>query len=382
MNIVELVDSLEIGGAEKMVVDLTEALSERGHTTAVVCLRKTGPLAASLQAAGIEVLTLEKCDGFSLEAASTLTRYLRQRQPNVLHSHNPLVHHYAALCGRKAGVPIVVNTFHGPGNLTGYGRKQAIFDLSCLFSDRVVACCQAVQTHLTRVTCVAKRKLTVIPNGISMDRFRNIEHTVPSKEVVFGAVGRLAPEKDHATLLEAFALVGAHPGSRLEFLGDGRLRQSLEQRVQELGIADRVVFHGASLDVPRFLSRIHVFAISSVSEGLPLTLIEAMAAGLPVVGTRVGAISELVEAASCGWLCVPGQAQSLADALRAALQSGSRALLGEKGRAYVLAHNTIETMTAQYENLFQTLLTSRHGVAVPKVGAPHSSTATQRPSAK
>jgi glycosyltransferase involved in cell wall biosynthesis len=362
MRITELVNNLEIGGAERMVSNLALGLQSRGHALNVICLRSAGPLAQSLRESGIEVCALEKGEGFSFKAVRTVAEYLRSSRTDVIHTHNPLVHHYGAVSARLAGVPVVVNTFHGPGNLTGFGRTQTIFDVSCLWSDRVVPCCEAVGAHLRHVTLVARRKLTVIPNGVPLERFRAIRPHAAENDFVIGSVGRLVPVKDHHSLLKAIAMIRREePRVRLEILGDGPLRSALEQTARDLGIGSNVAFHGSSLDVPGFLSRLDTFVLCSLSEGLPLTLVEAMAAGLPVVGTTVGAIPELVGAAGCGWLCSPGDPGQLAAALLKSLRCDARAQRGLRGRDYVLEHHSVESMTNAYEQLFGELLEARRG---------------------
>ena len=360
MRITEIVNSLEIGGAERMASDLARGLQERGHAVHVICLRGTGPLVNILRESGIEACALEKGDGFSFKAARMLAAQLCRSGTEVVHTHNPLVHHYGVLSARLAGVPVVVNTFHGPGNLTGFGRVQMIFDASCLWTDRIVPCCDTVGAHLRHVTLVARTKLTVIPNGIPLERFRAIRPRRVDGYFVIGSVGRLVPVKDHQSLLKAFALLCREEAHvRLEILGDGPLRSSLEQTARDLGIGNYVVFHGSSLDVPGFLSRLDTFVLCSLSEGLPLTLVEAMAAGLPVVGTNVGAVPELVRAADCGWLSSPGDPGQLAAALLQSLRCEKRVQWGLRGRDYVLGHNSVDSMTDAYEQLFEKLLEDR-----------------------
>src|ERR1017187_8747003 len=278
----------------------------------------------------------------------------------VIHTHNPLVHHYGVLSARLAGVPVVVHSFHRPGNLTRFGRAQMIFDASCRWSDRIVPCCEAVGAHLGHVTLVARRKLTVIPNGIPLERFRAIRPRRADGYFVIGSVGRPVSVKDHAPLLKAFARFRSEvPHSRLEILGEGPLPSALEQAARDLGIDKNVFFHGASLDVPGFLSLLDTFVLCSLSEGLPLTLVEAMAAGLPVVGTNVGAVPELVHAADCGWLSSPGDPGQLAAALLQSLRCEKRVQWGLRGRDYVLGHNSVDSMTDAYEQLFEKLLEDR-----------------------
>jgi glycosyltransferase involved in cell wall biosynthesis len=221
----------------------------------------------------------------------------------------------------------------------------------------VVAVCRAAHDFFLKTTAIPHRKLTFIYNGIPLEKFLSL-HPAPERPgFTFGTVGRLVPVKNHRSLLQAFSLV-AHrmPGCRLEILGDGPLRQELETLSQHLGIAHLVLFHGSSLDVARFLSRLDAFVLCSDSEGLPLTLLEAMAAGLPVVATEVGGIPELVRDARCGWLCPVSDHGRLADAMLRVAESGERQEMGARGRASAIQSYSLEKMGAKYEHLFREIL--------------------------
>ncbi len=360
MKILELVNSLEIGGAEKMVVDLSQALAAEGHTVTVACLRRAGPLARHLEQSRIEVLELCKPEGFRLETARKLASHLKVRAIEVVHTHNPLVHHYGVFSARLARVPVTVTTVHGPANIQARTPSTLLFELSCLWSDRVVSCCGTVEQHLKNATMIAGRRSVVIRNGIPLDAFDRTACKEPNSVFTFGAVGRLVPVKDHLTLLEAFARVRkSQPHCRLEILGDGPLRGELESRVQALRMADSVRLLGDGLQVPAFLSDIDAFVLSSVSEGLPLTVLEAMGAGRPIVATAVGAIPELLEAAQCGWLAKPQDPEELAAALLAAAAAPDLRARGERGRAYVRRAYSVAGMAAEYEALFLRLLDRR-----------------------
>lgn len=379
MRIAEFVNSLEIGGAERLLVDLAVQLKSRGHTVEVICLRGQGPLAVPLQASNIDVTSLGKADGFRPGLVAKLTGFLRNRGIDVVHTHNPLVHHYGAVSGRLAGVPVIVNTLHGFGNLDDSRKTRTIYDLSCLFSTCVVSVCRALDTHLRKVTFAAGRKSVVVPNGIALERFLSIKRPSASSEFLFGAVGRLAPVKDHRTLLRAFALlVQRHPQARLEILGDGPLHGELQSTCEQLGIADRVRLVPTMLDVAVFLARLHTFVMSSLTEGLPLTLLEAMAAAVPVVATQVGAMPEIVQGAKCGWLVPAGNPVELAATMERAMQSRDREVLAMQGRRYALQHHSLKAMTDQYESLFSACLTERRALERPldiRVHHPRASSA-------
>jgi glycosyltransferase involved in cell wall biosynthesis len=170
-------------------------------------------------------------------------------------------------------------------------------------------------------------------------------------------VGRLAEVKDHRSLQLAFAEVTRRRGDcRLEILGDGPLRKELEQLTAKLGISERVRFLGAGLDVGGFLSRIDAFVLSSLSEELPMTVLEAMASSLPVISTAVGAVPELVGESGCGWLSPPGRPDELASAMLNAASAPALRQYGARARSYVEREYSTRVMASGYEELFKRVL--------------------------
>jgi len=363
MRILELINSLDTGGAERMVSVLALEMAEQ-HSVHVVCLRDKGAMPipeARFQRQGVALVEMLKPDGFSREALSKLASYMRKYQIDVVHTHNPPVHHYGVLAARMAGVPVVVNTLHGISTLDMSRGAKALFLSSCLLSDRVVHVTEAVKASFLK-TWVPSKRSTVIPNGIEMDTLLGIQPRRPDVSFVFGTIGRMEPVKDQRSLLLAFATVRREfPHCRLEMLGWGSLEDELRGLAAELGISGDVTFHGWNPDIAGFLSRLDVFVLSSRSEGLPLTLLEGMAAGLPVMPTAVGGIPEVVERAQCGWLCPPVDPPAFASQMKAALMSNDRAGKGCRARRDVVAHHSAETMTRDYLKLFSDLLDSHGG---------------------
>lgn len=360
MKIVQLVNSLDVGGTERLVVDLASALQSRGHDVSVVCLRGAGALAEPLQSAGIGVLALEKPEGPNVSTLWRLTGYLRRLRVDVVHTHNPLVHHYGVVAGRLAGVSAVVNTIHGIGNLSAEpGLKEMLYSGMCRASSRVVAVCPMAYRAFCRGRVIPVAKLVAINNGIPLENFLGVEAGPPSPNFTFGIVGRLVPVKDHSSLLTAFRLVQeAAPHCRLEILGDGPLRADLQRRAAEQGIAAKVLFHGFSSRVADVMRRWHVSVLCSLSEGLPLGVLESMAAGLPIVGADVGGLRDLVEGGQCGWVCPSSDSDALAKAMLRAVETAPAVLreMGASGRAHVVEHYSLSRMTEEYERLFTELL--------------------------
>jgi glycosyltransferase involved in cell wall biosynthesis len=358
MHIAQLVNTLEIGGLERMAVDLALGLRRRGHAVSVFCLRFSGPLEAPLRDAGVQVISLNKPEGFHISSLRRLASQFAALGLDVVHTHNPLVHHYGMLAARMARVPALINTRHGLGNFPRSAKTEAIYEATSLFTDRIVSVSKHADAYFRTHSRIAAHKLTTVYNGIPTEVFAPSNgHRKPQQDFVFGSVGRLAEVKNYRGMIEAFATVlKARPQCRLEVLGDGPLRQSLEAASEQLGVADSVRFRGASADVSGFLHQIDAFVLNSESEGSPMTILEAMASGLPVIATRVGGIPELIETSGCGWLCGPSQSGELAEAMVAAIDSPQRQEMGRRGLEHVLAHHTLDRMSEHYEQIYAEVL--------------------------
>ena len=360
MRIVHLIDNLDCGGAEQVVTSLAIHQSLQGHSVRVVCLRDVGPQPVNvpeLAKAGVEIVPLEKPPGLHLGTLRKLTAYLKGQRIEVVHTHNHLVHHYGAIAARWAGAPAVLNTLHGTATLQIPYWAKALYWLSCSISDRVVCVCRQVHEIFSKTFHLPSRKLCVVDNGIDLARFLQIPRRPADKTVTFGKIGRLDPVKDHRNLLKAFAILsGKHPNVNLRLLGDGALRQDLEELSKTLSISDKVHFEGFSLDTPRFLGSINIFVISSRSEGLPLTLLEAMGAALPVVATAVGEIPDILGNAKCGWVCPPADPEELAEVMEQALLAPDLATIGARGRSVVLERYSLDRMARDYERLYKEIL--------------------------
>jgi glycosyltransferase involved in cell wall biosynthesis/peptidoglycan/xylan/chitin deacetylase (PgdA/CDA1 family) len=358
LRILEFVNSLDTGGAEKMVSSLSLELQRMGHHVHITCLRDFGRMAVPMERfadGGVGLSKFDKRDGFHAECIRKLARFLKAERFDVIHSHNPLVTHYAAAASALARTPLSVSTIHGTSTLDLDTWERVLFSASCRFTDRIVLVCRQVQEEFCRRFSSLRNRTAAISNGIEVGELAALTPRTPSGEFVFGTVGRLVPVKDHHTLLVAFALLRARfPFCRLEILGGGELQPELERRAAQLGVATAVRFHGWSSDIAGFFSHIHAFVLSSRSEGLPMTLLEAMAAGLPVVSTTVGGVPEVVDAADCGWLARPGDAEDLAAKMACAVSNQDGR--GLRAREAVLQNYSVESMARGYLKLFAAAL--------------------------
>jgi len=360
MRIAHLVDSLDCGGAEQVAASLAVYQANNQHAVRIICLRDLGPFpvdTAVLRQAGVEIITLNKPDGFQFSALKDLTRVLKRGTTQVLHTHNHIVHHYGAVAGRLAGVPVIVNTLHGSSSLRMASWAKALFWFSCMLSDRCISVCRDVYDVFRAKYRLPRKVYEIVENGIDLSRYLAISRSPDGKLVTFGTIGRLDAVKDHANLLEAFASVRRkYPHVQLRLLGDGGLRADLERQAKALAIDDSVTFEGFNIDTPGFLKRIDIYVISSRSEGLPLSLLEAMGSGCPVVSTRVGSVPEIINAANGGWLCPPNNAGKLADAMIQAIEHPERSAMGLRNREVAASRYSVERMARDYDKIYRDIL--------------------------
>ena len=355
MRIVQLVETLETGGLERIAVDLAMAQKKAGDSPILYCMFTGGPLAEEARAAGIPVTEFHKEPGFSLKTLFKLARQLRRDAPDVVHTHNPAVHHYGAVAAWMAGVSAVVNTRHGPATSSGGAYQERYFRAVMPLTDRIVFVCEDSRRYLERKCGLASRKSTVILNGIELGAFleRPAAPMSASPRVRFGAVGRMVPVKAHSILIDAFIeLSGKLPDAELRIVGGGRLENDLKEQARKAGMNGRIRIESLNPRVVEVLRELDIFVMSSISEGLPLVILEAMAAGLPVVSTRVGGVSEVAPEGDVSVLCAPGSASELAEAMYEAATACDLIQMGKRAREIAIARFSLELMWRSYQAVY------------------------------
>ncbi|MEO8364933.1 MAG: glycosyltransferase [Pseudoxanthomonas sp.] len=364
LNIIHFVENLERGGLERTVIDLIGAQREAGHQCRVICLFRRGALASELIAEGVMVDECDKKNGFDISAVRRARRLLSRSPGAILHTHNATAHYHAMLASLRLPLSCIVNTRHGMGDGNQKSRREWLYRASVRYTDYVVTVCEAAREHFFRDGVCPRMGLHSIPNGIRVERFATSNAQARSDLVaklglsidsrIIGTVGRLQPVKDHNNLLEAFARTRkAIPSAALAIIGDGPLRDLLERRAADLGISDSVRFLGDRSDVHDLLAGLDIFALSSVSEGYSVALLEACAAGLPIVATEVGGNNEIVRDGVNGCLVRSRDPEALSVALTGLLRAPERsAAMASAGRQWALAEASFRTMAARYLALY------------------------------
>jgi len=364
VEIVHFVENLDRGGLERTVVDLIASQREAGHQCRVICLFKLGLLAKELLASGVRVDACGKRPGLDLRALRRARALIRQSPDAVLHTHNAMAHYYAVIASLGLPLKCRINTRHGMGGRVKSGRQEWLYRQSMRFTDYAVAVCEAARERFASEGVEPQRGLLSVPNGIRLDRFKPADAAGrqalaaelgwPAGSRIIGTVGRLQPVKDHALLLRAFAKVRMQvPEAVLAIVGDGPLRGALETQAEQAGLSDAVRFLGDRHDVPRLLTGMDVFALSSASEGYSIALLEACAAALPIVATDVGGNREIVRDGVNGRLVPAADVAALATALIALLRGGDQAgRMGRAGQTWAQAEASFRTMAERYHGLY------------------------------
>lgn len=370
--IAHLVYRLDFGGLETLLVERINRMRSSSYRHAVLCLAGFEPrFAERIARTGVQVADLGKQPGLSPGTHLQAWRVLRRLRPAVLHAYNLAAIEYgpAALL---AGVPVRVHGSHGRDAADPHGTNRLhnfLRRLMTPFYDCCYANSAAMAEWNRRVIRVPAHKAQLLPNGIDTERFAPAAAHDESGPIVVGTVGRIDAVKDHATLVRAFVLLRRQLPElsarlRLAIVGDGPQLHALRALVVSEQLADVVWMPGARTDIPGLLRGWRVFANSSIAEGMPASVLEAMACGLPVVATRVGGTAEAVEDRETGRLVAPSDPCALAGALADYVREPALARWhGAAGRARVLRRYSMEAMVAAYEAMYDVLCQRKLGIA-------------------
>jgi L-malate glycosyltransferase len=352
MKIVHVVYSLEMGGAETLVAQLCRVQRSNGHDVSICVYTNSGPLLEVLRAEGVHIHIIGQ--GPVVRTAMRFFRVFRKLEPDVVHCHNPAPTLQAAIPARFAGVTTVISTRHSLVAPPYDSKAEIIYNLVSLFCDWVVAICDATRENLRNTPLARRSRITRVYNGVDKLAPAPLEDHPEKRGFTLLFVGRLAEIKDLPTMVKAVALaIPAVPNLQLWIVGHGIMREKLEILVHELGIAGNVTFWGERLDVAHFFSAADVFTMSSVSEGLPMSLLQAMSVGLPALVTNVGGMAEVVRNAHCGLTPPVGDSAAIAKAIiQLASDPGRMAVFADNARTAYNEQFTLEHMESAYMDLY------------------------------
>jgi sugar transferase (PEP-CTERM/EpsH1 system associated) len=370
LTVALVTSNLKGGGAEQCVVTLANQLYEHNWRPVVISLGVSGALSARIRQEGIPVVALNKRQGNDPRMTLSLARVLRRLRVDVVHANNWSTLMESMVGARLAGVRSVVHTQHGlhfETRASQHGpnlRARLVAQrLIARWLSHIVAVSPEVRQSLLAEWQVPEDKVSVILNGIPFDSqpLARAERDARRRQLGFGhtdfivgTMGFFRPVKDFPTLVQAMARVYANaPQARLVFMGDGPGRADLEMLVRRMGLDHIVRFLGWRTDTAAILPCLDAFSLCSLSEGISLALLEAMAAGVPIVATRVGGNPLVVQDGETGWLVPPRTADVTADAILALLRDPmTRCAMGRQGRERAKTLFSVERMARDYERVY------------------------------
>jgi glycosyltransferase involved in cell wall biosynthesis len=365
-TVCQVLHSLQVGGAEVLAARLARQM--RGRFRFVfVCLDELGTLGEQLRAEGFAVEVLNRRAGLDWRAMFRLARLLRRRRVDLLHAHQYTPFFYA-LTGRWLGrrVPILF-TEHGRHS-PDYPRRKRIVANRLLLGrrDRVVGVGEAVRRAVVVNEGIPAERVAVIYNGIGLDAAPGLsDRAQVRREIGIGTddlaviqVARLDYLKDHATAVRTLErVVAQHPETKLVLVGEGPEREKIEAEVGRRRLTEQVRFLGLRTDVARLVPAADIFLLTSISEGIPLTVIEAMSVGLPVVSTGVGGVGEVVLDGQTGLLAPAGDDRALAEhVLSLAADPALRRRMGQLGCERARTVFSEGQMHTAYQKLYEEML--------------------------
>lgn len=366
-----------IGGTERHVVSLADGLDHSRFALEFACLRRSGEFLPQIEARGLRVseYSVARLYGSrTLLQQLRFARHLRRRGIQIMHSYNFYPNVFAIPAARLARTPVVLASIRDMGAYVT-PRQRRVHRLACRLADHILVNAEAVRQWLIAEGFDAT-KISVIRNGLDQSRFKVAAADRPSLRKELGLpegvplvamLSRLSRKKGVEDFLDAAARVAARfDDTRFLVIGDNidpdgsRYRRELETRAASLGLRHRVVFTGFRLDVPRLLSEVTISVLPSLSEGLSNTILESMAAGVPVVATRVGGSPEALEDGVEGLLVPPRDAAALSQAIGWLLEHPEAARdLGGRARSRVAREFSLERMIRETECLYTQLLERR-----------------------
>lgn len=359
LRLMLLAVGLGVGGTEGQLLELASRLDPGRFEVSVCALKGEGAIAGEMRARGVRVVTLGGQGAWDARVLYRLFRLVRAARPDVIHAFLPLANLAACVVGRLLGVPVLLLSFRDVE--TWKGRLGRLVDgLTVRAADAATCSSEAVRRFALSAFGGDERKYVTIHNGVDVARF--IPGQAPPKPElglredvpVIGTVCRLVePKKGLTVLLQAMAGRKDLADAQLLIVGEGPALPVLQALSVRLGLSDRVVFAGVRRDVAGLLPLMDVFVLPSLYEGFGIAIVEAMAAGRPVVATVVGGIPEVVVPGETGLLVPPGDPGALGDAIAQLVNHPEPArLMGARGRERARDRFSIESAVTRHEDLY------------------------------
>lgn len=365
-NVLHLLLSLEVGGAERIVCSMMQKNRSDLFMYSACCLDSKGSYGNKLELKGNKVTLLPRKSGIDWSMPWKLARLIQREDIDIIHAHGETPWFYgvlasAILCGRTKCIVTIHG--YGGGDRTTLGNAQ-LWKMLTLFSYKVVVVSQNLLDELTGQSIIFQRKMTAIINGVDVSQIdssnkQSRQHWGISPNMkVLGTISRVSAVKNHRLLLQALKqLIEMGQNIKLIIVGDGPEKKSLEHFSQELGIQESVIFAGERLDATGFFSLFDIFVLPSLSEGISMTILEAMASDTPVIASDVGGNNELITHGVSGFLFESENLDDLVKTILCVINDPTEAMdAARKSRKKVELEYSFERMVSQYEEIYQMVI--------------------------
>jgi len=361
MHISHLIVSLNRGGQERVVVDLASEQIKSGANVSIICLNEIGSLFKEAIENGIKVYDCQKKSALDFKALKKIRNYLKNNNSQVLHTHNAVANYYGAAARIGTGVKCIINTRHGNGPTQGK-QVERLFSYSMKFTDHCICVAETARSNFLKSKILSAKNSSVIYNGITLDQ-NNVSSSNKNKlqkklglstSIVIGSVGRLATAKDFPLLIKAFSIVNNKYDSTLIIIGDGSERSIIEKEIINKNLQDKVMLLGDRPDARQLLPAFDIYAVSSVTEGFSIAILEACACNLPIVATNVGGNAEILQNGKNGKLVPHDKPEALAHEIEQLIIHPEQSLkLAHSGYTWVQDNCSVSKMASAYQDVYQ-----------------------------
>jgi glycosyltransferase involved in cell wall biosynthesis len=366
-------DSSGIFGAERVILGLGKALDRERFDVTLLCMRRASgvsePLIEKAREMELRVFTVDVRGKFDRAALAAIRRIFLTEKVSLFHSHDFKSDFYGRLASWGLGIKRV-STAHGSTRDSLSKRAYLFFNERIVYKtfDRIIAVSVELERQL-QAKGLSGNRVSLVQNGLDLDSLTQTFEPFPAAppldmrdgHILFSVIGRLYPDKGHRYFLEALARVRQkHPEVKALLVGDGPARPEIEEHVRRLGLEQAVCLLGVRSDMGHIYSYTDCLVISSLREGLPYVLLEAMAMGVPVLATRVGEIPNLIKDGENGLLVPPGDVEALAAGMERYLEAGDRRVLwAERGKELVRRNYSVEAMASKVGSIYAALLAQK-----------------------
>jgi len=351
------VPTLNVGGSERILTHIATHISPAKFDVLVCCISEAGVLAAELETNEITLRVMSKRGRFDIQTFARLNRLLLEVEPDIVHAFLFTAGFWMLPVAYVRRVPVRIYGIRSVSDRSPRSVHLLERHFILPFANHVVFVSESARDNFNQVYKFPRVNTTVVRNGIPLTIFRNNGGSPGESPIILGMIGRLDKAKGHEVAFKAFQKIQIlHPNTQLWIIGDGPRREELIGLAKHLGIEERTKFLGERLDIPGLLARIHCVISSSHWEGIPVSLLEAMASGKAIVATRVGGVPEILDD-DCALLIPPDDPEALIEGILRYIQHPALIdIYGKRAQQKVEAQFSIEKMIQDYEGLYQQLV--------------------------